>query len=113
MTQKDDSLRLYISAIADGEQMPTQSQWDRICALAASAPHVDRASLLPRTRILKGPELAEQLKSELAKPGRSQVDLAGRLGVHQSAVSRMTNGSRRISISEAAVIDQYLTDTAT
>lgn len=52
------------------------------------------------------------LKAELAKPGRSQSDLARFLGVdHPSIVNRMCTGARQIKAGEADKIREYLART--
>lgn len=52
------------------------------------------------------------LAREMEQDGRSQAALAKRLSVHQSAISRILSGDRRVRVEEAAVISDYLAETA-
>ena len=52
------------------------------------------------------------LAREMELDGRSQAALAKRLGVHQSAISRILSGDRRVRVEEAAIIAEYLSETA-
>ena len=52
------------------------------------------------------------LAREMEQDGRSQAALAKRLGTHQSAISRILSGDRRVRVEEAAVIADYLKETA-
>lgn len=44
----------------------------------------------------------------LAKPGKSKGGLAKKLGVHQSAVTRILDGTRKIQIHEVPIIAEYI-----
>lgn len=55
--------------------------------------------------------LAASLKAELAKPGRSQSELARRLGVDSSAINRACAGERELSALELAQAEAYLEET--
>lgn len=48
------------------------------------------------------------LRAGLAKPGKTNKELAARLGVHNSAVSRMTKGLRQILAAELPIISAYI-----
>lgn len=52
------------------------------------------------------------LAREMEQGGRSQAALAKRLGTHQSAISRILSGDRRVKVEEAAIISDYLRETA-
>src|SRR4051812_11785760 len=54
----------------------------------------------------------ERLRSQLRAEGRSQSELARRLGLHPSAVNKMLAGTREIKLREFMVIEAYLAETA-
>lgn len=53
----------------------------------------------------------EWLKVELSRPGRSQSDLARRLGLNPSAINRLVNGKRELKARELQLVEEYLADT--
>lgn len=53
----------------------------------------------------------EWLRAELRGPGRSQSELARRLGLHPSAVNKMLGGQREIKLREFIQIEAYLAET--
>lgn len=76
--------------------------------LYANGRETDRMTNLPAD-----PEAFRRaLAKEMEMQGRSQAALAKRLGVHQSAISRMLSGDRRVRVDEAAIIADYLAETA-
>lgn len=52
------------------------------------------------------------LKAQLALPGRSQGELARRLGVNASAVNRLVNGKRELKAREIPIVEAYLAETS-
>jgi len=50
----------------------------------------------------------EWLRTGLEKPGKSQRELAERLGVFPSAVSKMIGGKRRIQATEIPIVAAYI-----
>lgn len=56
-------------------------------------------------------KLVDWMQKELAKPGRSQSALGKRLGIDQSAVSRIVRGQRSIKAHEMPIIEKYLNET--
>jgi hypothetical protein len=54
---------------------------------------------------------SEWLKEQLQQPGRSQAALARYMGLHQSSVNRLVNGTRELKAREVDLVRQYLAET--
>ena len=80
---------------------------------AASVLYADGRETARMISLPKDPDaFRKALAKEMEMQGRSQAALAKRLGVHQSAISRMLSGDRRVRVDEAAIIADYLAETA-
>jgi transcriptional regulator with XRE-family HTH domain len=93
-----------VQAALEGDDSPKVMVSMRVLEIIASdAPR--RVEVAPMA--VRG----EELRAALAINGRSQTELARRLGVHVSAINKICSGVRDVSASEAEAITAYLAET--
>lgn len=54
------------------------------------------------------PVIVASIKAELARRGKTQRDVAGKLGISEAAVSERFNGKTRITVDELYAIAELL-----
>lgn len=53
-------------------------------------------------------DIVEEIRQGLAKPGKTQTELARRLGRHPNVVTYILKGERRVQANEVPIIREYL-----